>query len=674
MKTLQMTSTSSRWTCLPACAAAVLLAGSAFSVDAASIAFLGVEEGIGPAYAPQNWSSPAAPKTFDLGGSEVYGTAGYYQIRPTPIASPSNVGEGVSGGNDLGISASGNPTLYSAPVMLSSVTGGAGTFVNFGGYPTFLGPDGSTIYRQGSLSVAANQGPYNTPSGDGNGYFGEAFAFTMGMSATYRVGITVDTAANGTYAPDYVSIYTGSTGTVYSAQLVRNGTVDMAVFEIDALAGENFTAAVWQLAGTQSVAPFGLITFDVARYNFDVASGQSVTNSVSLGGAPAGLLKAGGGTLVLASSNSCAGGTLVSAGALMLSEGCAIGGSITNNASLVITADMTNVVSGAGSLTKANAGNASLWSANTYTGPTVVEAGQLRLDGAGAISSASAVQIASGASFSATGFYKTSNNLTIAGLTGAGQFYNAAGTLTVNKASASETFSGSIDGATGLTKSGNGTLILSGSNSYTGATSVDGGILRVAKSNFTADVGTAAITMSSVSPAPVVGSTYQLFSGSFTGTRSVVFAGLSGVQGSFTPASSTVTVTSVGGYSAWADYWTTNAGLFDTNGTADPDSDGFVNDVEYAFDGNPTLGTPALMTVTAVGSNAVFNWVQRIDGATYEVQKNSALTNFWTVATGLSISNASNQSGLLLPADYIRREFRVPASGKDFYRVRSTAP
>jgi hypothetical protein len=44
--------------------------------------------------------------------------------------------------------------------------------------------------------------------------------------------------------------------------LTRDATPDMAMFDIAAGAGESFTAAVWQLSGTQSVAPFGLITFD----------------------------------------------------------------------------------------------------------------------------------------------------------------------------------------------------------------------------------------------------------------------------------------------------------------------------------------------------------------------------------------------------------------------------
>jgi hypothetical protein len=36
----------------------------------------------------------------------------------------------------------------------------------------------------------------------------------------------------------------------------------MTIFEIDALANETFTVSVWQLSGTQNIAPFSLATFD----------------------------------------------------------------------------------------------------------------------------------------------------------------------------------------------------------------------------------------------------------------------------------------------------------------------------------------------------------------------------------------------------------------------------
>jgi hypothetical protein len=148
------------------------------------------------------------------------------------------------------------------PSFISSFSGGAGTFVNYGGYPIFRGPDGSLLYRQGALSVSVNNGPFNTPSGSNNGYFGVAFSFTVNAPTSFRFGLAVDTAANALYAPDYVGVYSGSTGTVFSSLLTRDGNPDMAVFEIDALANETFTVSLWQQSGTQSIAPFSLATFD----------------------------------------------------------------------------------------------------------------------------------------------------------------------------------------------------------------------------------------------------------------------------------------------------------------------------------------------------------------------------------------------------------------------------
>lgn len=234
----------------------------------AAIAYVGTETtNSGNGFLVPNWSNAAVAKNHDIDGDNQYGSAGYYQIRPMPWdPGVASIGVGVGAGNDLGVSAGSNPTLSLAPAFLSSMTGGAGTHVNYGGYPIFRGPDGSALYRQGGLSVsvgAHNGGPYNTPSGSNNGYFGQAFSFTVSTATTFRIGITVDTANNGLYAPDYVSIFSSSTGTVFSTLLTRNAGPDMAIFEITAGANETFSAAVWQLNGTQSVAPFSLITFDV---------------------------------------------------------------------------------------------------------------------------------------------------------------------------------------------------------------------------------------------------------------------------------------------------------------------------------------------------------------------------------------------------------------------------
>ncbi|RLS84265.1 MAG: PEP-CTERM sorting domain-containing protein [Planctomycetota bacterium] len=248
---------------------AALLA-TAFAVAASTpchavtISYVGTEPGVGPNFATQNWSNSAVPKAYATGTSNTYGKNGYWQIRPIPYAPSSTIYSAAAAANDLGTSAGSFPTLWSGtlPAFMSSITGGAGDFVNFNSYAIYRGPDGSALYTQGGLSVPVNQGPYNTPSGANTGYFGLSADMVLNFSGTVRVGIAVDSVADGTYAPNYVSIYSNSTGTVYSSVLTRDGTPDMAVFDIVNPAGETFSVAQWQLAGTQSASAMSLVTFD----------------------------------------------------------------------------------------------------------------------------------------------------------------------------------------------------------------------------------------------------------------------------------------------------------------------------------------------------------------------------------------------------------------------------
>jgi hypothetical protein len=250
---------------------AALLA-TAFAVAASTpchavtIAYVGTEPGVGPNFVTQNWSNSAVPKSYATGTSNTYGKNGYWQIRPITYPSgTTSIYSPAAAANDLGTSAGSFPTLWSGtlPAFMSGITGGAGDYVNFGSYAIYRGPDGSALYTQGGLSVPVNQGPFNTPSGANTGYFGLSATMVLTFSGTVRVGIAVDSVADGTYAPNYVSIYSNSTGTVYSSVLTRDGTPDMAVFDIGNPAGETFSVAQWQLAGTQSASAFSLVTVDV---------------------------------------------------------------------------------------------------------------------------------------------------------------------------------------------------------------------------------------------------------------------------------------------------------------------------------------------------------------------------------------------------------------------------
>ncbi len=246
--------------------AALLATAFAFAAStpchAVTIAYVGTEPGVGPDYVTQNWSNSAVPKSYATGTSNTYGKDGYWQIRPSLNQ---DIYSAVGGSNDLGTSASPNPTLWagSNPSFMSSIQGFAGNFVNFGGYALYRVPDGSSLIRQGALSVPVDQGPYNTPSGAGTGSFGNTLTFALNLSGTVRVGFAVDSVGTGIYAPDYITIFSPSTGSVYSSLLTRDGVPDMAIFDIVNPAGETFSVAQWQL-GSPSGNPsaMSLVTFD----------------------------------------------------------------------------------------------------------------------------------------------------------------------------------------------------------------------------------------------------------------------------------------------------------------------------------------------------------------------------------------------------------------------------
>ena len=233
-------------------------------VMAVEVTYVGKEVGDGSSsYVVQNWSLTSVGKQFNTpSGQERYGTAGYYQIRPTLNSSPQSVSEVMPSGNDLGQTAESEATLSSPPLFVSSITGGVGTLVNLDGYPTYLGSNGTTVYRQGGLSVPVGNGPHDSPAGTGASYFGEVLQFTLGTSAKFRIGLAVDSVADGNYAPNYVGIYNTSTGTVFSTALTRDGNPDMVFFDIEGTVGDSFTVGLWQNTGSQSVAVLSLVTFD----------------------------------------------------------------------------------------------------------------------------------------------------------------------------------------------------------------------------------------------------------------------------------------------------------------------------------------------------------------------------------------------------------------------------
>lgn len=392
------------------------------------------------------------------------------------------------------------------------------------------------------------------------------------------------------------------------------------------------------------------------------------------------------------------------------------GAALNGSATFSVGTNMETVLqagTGTGGVTKTGAGKLTISSGsvvtnsvtnsvpNTYTGPTAVNAGTLQLGGI----HASSITIGANAvleSTLATNNPVTSGSLTFAG----GAKVRIAGTPDGTSAYTLVTASSGISGMPtlesaivgyALATSGN-SLILTTAVPTTPTIAVTGSF-----TNFSTTIGapSAAQTVTasgsdlttSITVTPPAGYEVSTDGTSYNASLSLtpsggvvasttVYVRLTGAAvGSFpgnvsfaSTGASTQSVPVTGSVVSLYDSWASGYGLSGTNAatTADPDLDGFNNNSEYCFDGNPTNSTPYLFKVTPSSTNAVFNWIQRNSGVSYEVQTNSTLTNVWTGPAAVTISNSANQSGVLLPADYMRKEFIVPASGKNFYRVKAS--
>lgn len=166
---------------------------------------------------------------------------------------------------------------------------------------------------------------------------------------------------------------------------------------------------------------------------------------------------------------------------------------------VTIAGKINNGGTPAGNLIYSGTSNLTLTGANTYTGTTTVSSGTLTVGSAAALgTTAGATTVSNGATLAVQGGITVAENLTVAG-SGAGAnvgaVSNTSGTntlsgsltlsagSTVTAASGSQlTLSGVISGSFPLTYgegTANGTIVVSGANTYVGATNIDVGTVKI---------------------------------------------------------------------------------------------------------------------------------------------------------------------------------------------------
>ena len=129
-------------------------------------------------------------------------------------------------------------------------------------------------------------------------------------------------------------------------------------------------------------------------------------------------------------------------------------------------------ISGSFGFTKTGGGTLVVNGSSNYSGSTVVQSGTLALGNAAGVSATSALNISAGATFDLRNL-----SAVIGSLTGAGDVTLGSGNLDVGTNDGTTTFTGTIAGIGGFTKSGTGTFTLGHANSYTGATTINNGTL-----------------------------------------------------------------------------------------------------------------------------------------------------------------------------------------------------
>jgi len=360
----------------------------------------------------------------------------------------------------LTISANGaNLTLAAGSAVSSSLSLAGLLNVRTNGNATISG----RIRGAGSLSVAGAN--ILTLSNNTNDYSG---------------GTTIGDGLNGTVSINNA----GQLGDVAGALIFNAGTL--------------ITSQALNLTITRAITLGGAATINVSN----LAATTTLSGIISNAG---GLTKVGLGKLVLSGANTYTGGTTVSAGTLQGTP-AGIQGNILNNSAVIFTAAgaYAGNMSGIGSLTKINGGALTLSGTNTYTGGTTVSAGTLRgtptsLQGnivndsgvvftaagayAGNMSGIGALTKNNGGTLTLSGINTYSGGTTVNAGTLQGTTTSLQGAIT-NDANvtfaqaAAGAYAGNMSGIGSLTKTNGGALTLSGTNTYTGGTTVSAGTLQ----------------------------------------------------------------------------------------------------------------------------------------------------------------------------------------------------
>jgi autotransporter-associated beta strand protein len=357
------------------------------------------------------------------------------------------------------------------------------------------------------------------------------------------------------------------------------------------------------------------------------------------------VFKQGAGTLIVT-------GTLngtritVSQGILQFGSGPEDGGfnaDVTNNAALTFDynanfiSHIGHVVSGSGSVTLSGGGGVIYDAAQTYTGGTVISAGLLQLGTGGNLSSAGALTI-NGGTFDLAG-----RSQVIGTLSGTGGTIALGGGSLTSVSNVRATLASTVTGNGSFTYAGAstaGVLILSGANTYSGGTIVNGGILSLGAGGSLLNSGNLTVNIGGIFDLANQNQTIGALGGSggevslASGTLTTDFAGSSTFVGAITGSgnfikSGTGTLV-VGGMSNYFGTTTINGGTLQIGSGG---TDGRL-DSSQTIDNGALIFNPINITRVA-GAISGTGTLTQVGSGTLILEGNNTYTGNTTVSAGI---------------------------------------
>ena len=449
----------------------------------------------------------------------------------TVVLAAANTFTGTTTVNNGTLALSGSGSLAST----DAVNLAAGTSFDISG----IAATGQTI---GSLTAATGStislGSKNLTVGDSTSTTVSGVISDGGISG--GTGGSLTKQGSGTLTLTAANTFTGMT-TINAGTVALSGSGSLASPVNLAKSGTTFDIS-GTTTGTETISSLtGVAGTTVALGSQNLTVGDStnttmagaITDGGIAGGTGGSVTKAGSGALTLTGDNTYTGPTTVNAGTLALSGAGTLssstavnvtagsfdisainynsetvasiassaGSSIVLGANNLTAGDSTNttvagVISGVGgSFTKTGSGTTTFTAADTYTGATTINNGDLVLSGAGSLAPTSDVNLTSGNStFDISGITASSETIgSLAGVAGSNVILGSNNLTTGD--SLNTTMAGVISGVGGsLTKQGTDTMTLTGTNTYTGATTISNGTLALSGTGTLAPVTAVSLT------------------------------------------------------------------------------------------------------------------------------------------------------------------------------------